>query len=149
MLEQALHSGKDEVATETAVPDEASQEQRRRLQHEKAEAISRYNEARRLAEQRDARQRSGASRPAGASHGQQGAAPMSREQQLLSEWDTGVLRIRRNRAAVAAGHGRLESATGVYLDIGGSTGGGARRVVDGRVPPDWRKFSVDDEGARQ
>ena len=52
-------------------------------------------------------------------------------------------------AAVASGHGRLESATGVYLDIGGSTGGGARRVVDGWVAPDWREFLVHDEDADQ
>ena len=117
--------------------------------HQKAEAVSRYCEARRLAQQRDARERRGASRPVGASHGQQGAALTYRQQQLLRQWDSGELRRQRNMAAVAAGHGRLESAEGQYLDIGGSTGGCARRVVDGWAPPDWRQFLVDDEDAHQ
>ena len=33
-----------------------------------------------------------------------------------------------------------QTARGDYLDIGGSTGGGSRRIIDGWKPPDWRQF---------
>ncbi len=45
-----------------------------------------------------------------------------------------------NTAIGELGHGRLENAAGEYLEIGGSTGGGSRRIIDGWHPPDWRKF---------
>ena len=34
---------------------------------------------------------------------------------------------------------------GDYLDVGGSTGGGSRRIIDGWQPPDWRQFLHDIE----
>ena len=139
MLEQALHSGKGDEATEPAVPNEASLQERRRLQHAKAEAVSRYLEGKRLARARDAPERRGASQP----------ALSERQEELLRQWRSGQLRVQRNTAAAAAGHGRLESATGDYMDIGGSTGGGSRRVVDSWLPPDWRQFLEHDEGVFQ
>ena len=57
-------------------------------------------------------------------------------EQLLNHWDTGILRKELNEADAKLGHGRLRSAGGNYLDIGGSTGGGSRRIIDGWVPPD-------------
>ena len=66
-------------------------------------------------------------------------------EQLLNHWDTGILRKELNEADAKLGHGRLRSAGGNYLDIGGSTGGGSRRIIDGWVPPDWRQF-LEQEG---
>ena len=39
---------------------------------------------------------------------------------------------------------RLRTARGDYLDIGGSTGGGSRRIIDTWQPPDWRDFLQDE-----
>ena len=55
---------------------------------------------------------------------------------LLDKWDNGQLLAERNDAILALGHGRLENAGGEQLDIGGSTGGGCRRLVDGWLPRD-------------
>jgi len=108
------------------------QEQRRRLRNDKAEAQARYNEGRRLARRRDTHM-----------HHSRGASPpvFSSWQQNLLQWlDSGVLLRETNRAVSSWGHGRLRSAEGGHLDIGGSTGGGSRRIIDGWVPPDWRQF---------
>ena len=64
---------------------------------------------------------------------------------MLERWETGESLRRRNRVVGALGHGRLRTARGDYLDIGGSTGGGARRVLDSWQPPDWREFIRDDQ----
>ena len=40
----------------------------------------------------------------------------------------------------AVGHGRLENAAGKTMDIGGSTGGETRKILDGWKPPDWQEF---------
>ena len=53
---------------------------------------------------------------------------------------SGVLLQELNSAIAAWGHGRLRSEDGDHLDIGGSTGGGSRRLIDGWVMPDWREF---------
>ena len=63
--------------------------------------------------------------------------------EVLQQWDSGELLANRNRSIVALGHGRLRTARGDYLDIGGSTGGGSRRIIDGWQPPDWRQFLQD------
>ena len=59
-----------------------------------------------------------------------------------------MLRRNLNRAIGDLGHGRLEDASGNYLDIGGSTDGGSRRAIDGWMPPDWRVFLDEDEVSR-
>ena len=59
---------------------------------------------------------------------------------VLKQWDRGLLRVALNQAIAEFGHGRLESQTGDFLDIGGSTGGGSRRIIDDWVPRDWREF---------
>ena len=64
-------------------------------------------------------------------------------------WDTGELLTARNNAIVVVGHGRLRRRCGDYMDIGGSTGGGSRRIIDSWQPPDWREFLEDEqEGGR-
>ena len=118
-----------------------SHEQRRRLHHDKAEARARYNEGQRLARRRDALLRRGAPQPG--SHGQEVPAFTLKELEVLRQWDRGELLANRNSAIVALGHGRLRTAQGDYLVIGGSTGGGSRRIIDGWQPPDWQQFLQD------
>ena len=64
---------------------------------------------------------------------------------VLRKWDSGELRDNRNQAVLALGHGRLENARGDYLDMGGSTGGGSRRIIDSWQPPCWREFLKEEE----
>ena len=85
--------------------------------------------------------RRGASQPA--SHGLEVETFTQKELEVLQQWDSGELRTNRNNSIVALGHGRLRTARGDYLDIGGSTGGGSRRIIDGWQPPDWRAFLED------
>ena len=55
-------------------------------------------------------------------------------------------RLRESVPSVAnTGHGRLRTARGDYLDIGGSTGGGSRRIIDSWQPPDWHAFLADEQ----
>ena len=63
---------------------------------------------------------------------------------LLQRYVSGELLRRRNLAVGELGHGRLRTARGDYLDIGGSTGGGSRRILDSWQPPDWREFYQDE-----
>ena len=63
-----------------------------------------------------------------------------RQTDLLERYDSGTLLEELNGAIAAWGHGRLRSEAGEHLDIGGSTGGGSRRIIDGWTPPDWREF---------
>ena len=45
-----------------------------------------------------------------------------------------------NRAIADYGHGRLRFDAGDHLDIGGSTGGVSRRLIDDWLEPDCRDF---------
>ena len=121
--------------------DEQAQRRRRELHHAKAEARARFMEGKRLPRHRDQQQARGASQPA--ARGQEEKTCTRREFQVLQDWDNGKLREDLNKAIVALGHGRLTTASGDYLDIGGSTGGGSRRIIDGWQPPDWREFLED------
>ena len=123
MLRRALHAEPRDEAAQPPAGEQVSQEQRRRLQHNKAEAIALHNEGARLARYR-----------------QKAETFTPRELEVLQKWDSGELLSKRNEAIVAVGHGRLQSAQGDYLDIGGSTGGGSRRIIDSWQPPDWRDF---------
>ena len=131
MLREALRSFEQDGDAEEDTQD-ADQQHWRRLLHAKAEARARYDEGRRLARQRDAHvdRLRGASPP----------AVTSRQWHLLQRWDSGELRRELDEAVATWGHRRLGSAHGEHLDIGCSTGGGSRRLVDGWVPPDWREF---------
>ena len=121
--------------------DEQAQRRRRELHHAKAEARARFMEGKRLARHRDQQQARGASQPA--ARGQEEKTCTRREFQVLQDWDNGKLREDLNTAIVALGHGRLTTASGHHLDIGGSTGGGSRRIIDGWKPPDWSDFLED------
>ena len=54
---------------------------------------------------------------------------------LLQELDSGKLRKRVNEATVLSGHGRSGNSDGRTVDIGGSTGGTARVVMDSYAAP--------------
>ena len=98
----------------------------------KAEAKACLNAGQRLARQRDAlwARSSGAFQP----------ALTQWQTWLLEQYDTGARRQKLNNAIAEYGHGRLRSEAGDHLDIGGSTGGGSRRLIDGWVMPNWRDF---------
>ena len=59
---------------------------------------------------------------------------------ILANYDSGFLIDELDNAIEKLGHARLQTQTGETLDIGGNTGGGSRRIIDGWVPPDWRQF---------
>ncbi|MDA8583140.1 hypothetical protein N9L68_02880 [bacterium] len=120
----------------------AGQQERRRLQHAKAEARARYNEGRRLSGQRDAHQ----ARLLGASQLAQKAptiecAPSltSPQQKLLQRWDSGELLQELNTAVRAWENGSSCSTDSEHMDIGTFTRRKSRRLIDGWVPPDWRQ----------
>ena len=131
-LTQALQADHSE-GRDAAVPEEALRQQRRRLHHQKAEAIARYNEGERL------------SLYLSAQAGQAKPNFTRRQQDVLQMFESGALLQIRNQAILACGHGRLFRGDGDYLDIGGSTGGGSRRIIDSWQPPDWRDFLQDDQ----
>ena len=54
----------------------------------------------------------------------------SSQQRLLKGLDDGSLLQAANAATMASGHGRLYAPDGSYRDIGGSTGGFTRKILD-------------------
>ena len=54
-----------------------------------------------------------------------------------------------NRAIADYGHGRPCFDAGDHLDIGGSTGGVSRRLIDGYVTPDSRVMLEPSDTIRQ
>ena len=94
---------------------------RMRRKAEKAEAKARFKEAERLA--------------------QQPVWPRaSYQKDLVAQNESGELLEKMNKAVAAWGHGSLRSADGRTLDIGGSTGGLSRRIIDDWVEPNWEEF---------
>ena len=69
-------------------------------------------------------------------------------EQLLNHWDTGILRKELNEADAKLGHGRLRSAGGNYLDIGGSTGNSSSKK-ERTCHEVLRCFSACEEEARR
>ena len=132
MLVDALSNQRDGETAEPADREQASDEERRRLYHEKAEAIARHIEGSRLARLRD-------------TAGTKVDKLTDEQKDVLAKYDSGELLKKRNEAVLAFGHGRLENARGDYLDWGGSAGGGSRRIIDGWQPPDWRTFLEEEE----
>ena len=53
----------------------------------------------------------------------------------LRKLDNDTLRIEANKATRAFGHGRLKHRDGSFTDIGGSSGGVTRTVLDDYQPP--------------
>ena len=113
-------------------------QKRRVLRHAKAEAKAAFQEGARLARRRELQSQGGASQPARS--GQEAVLFSKPQLDILDKWDKGILRENLNKVITELGHGRLQSNTGEFLDIGGSTGGGSRRIIDGWTPPDWRQF---------
>ena len=62
---------------------------------------------------------------------------------LLKLFDEDELRQKVNAMTAQTGHGRLRGKDGQYMDIGGSTGGSTRRILDGYAMPHWREFNLD------
>ena len=71
-----------------------------------------------------------------------------RQTDLLEQYDSCRLMAELNAAKVAWGHGRLRDEAGEYMDIGGSTGGGSRRIIDDWEPPDCQDFLAHAETVR-
>ena len=62
-----------------------------------------------------------------------------KQREILKEYQSGLLRIKANNLTMKAGHGRLKKADGSFVDIGGSTGGFLRIVLN-----DWEASDVKD-----
>ena len=66
-----------------------------------------------------------------------------RQQEVLKEYRSGWLRQEANKLTLISGHGRLKKEDDSYVDIGGSTGGFLRTVLDDWGPPDLADFEGD------
>ena len=62
---------------------------------------------------------------------------------VLQEYQSGILRRQANNLTMASGHGRLKKEDRSFVDIGGSTGGFVRTVLDDWEPPDLADFEGD------
>ena len=75
------------------------------------------------------------------SKGKGNARPLTHEQKrVLEAYRSGELRKEANRLTKISGHGRLKKEDDSYMDIGGSTGGCVRIVLDDWEPPDFEDF---------
>ena len=62
----------------------------------------------------------------------------SSQLQVLEQYRSGELRQEANKRTRISGHGRVRKDDGTFVDIGGSTGGFVRTVLDGRTEPVFR-----------
>ena len=62
------------------------------------------------------------------------------EQENLRKLEDGSLLRRTNEAVAAFGHGTLRRADGERMEVGGSTGGVTRFLLDGNAEPDVASF---------
>ena len=69
--------------------------------------------------------------------------------QILREYKSGELRRQANKLTMISGHGRLKKEDHSFVDIGGSTGGFVRTVLDDWEPPDLADFEGDQRLADQ
>ena len=136
-LTQALGNG-DEDEPRVQEREPLTQRRSARLHHEKAEAIARHKEGAHIYRRWQVLKRAGCTQPAW-----QLFTP--RQVELLDMYDNGELLTIRNNAIQALGHGRLINTRGDTLDIGGSTGGGSRRILDSWHPLDVEEFLASDE----
>ena len=73
--------------------------------------------------------------------GKRNARPLNAKQlQCLEKYRSGELRKRANELTKISGHGRLKAEDQSFVDIGGSTGGFVRVVLDDWEPPDLADF---------
>ena len=145
--EVLVFSGRFDVATLTRALDNANEDEPRvqerpprvsaRLRQEKAEAIALHKEGARIWRRWHWLQNAGCRQPA--------RQFTPRQLELLDRYDNGELLTIRNNAIQALGHGRLINTRGETLDIGGSTGGGSRRILDSWHPLDVEQFLEGDE----
>ena len=69
------------------------------------------------------------------------AGPLTKHQkEVLDKWESGELLRTANRITCESGHGRLKKKDGKSLDIGGSTSGYCRRMLQIWSPPDATAF---------
>ena len=66
-----------------------------------------------------------------------------RQLEVLDQYRSGWLRKEANKRALWSGHGRLKRGDDSFVDIGGSTGGLVRTVLDDWGPPDLTDFDGD------
>ena len=72
--------------------------------------------------------------------GKSKAKPLNRNQmRVLQDYRSGELRRQANKLTMISGHGRLQKEDHSFVDIGGSTGGFVRTVLD-----DWEPFTSGD-----
>ena len=62
---------------------------------------------------------------------------------VLQQYRRGELRKQANMLTLKSGHGRLKKEDHSFVDIGGSTGGFVRTVLDDWEPPDLAEFADD------
>ena len=75
------------------------------------------------------------------SQGDKSRRPLNPKQlRVLQEYQSGELRRQANKLTMVSGHGRLKKEDASFLDIGGSTGGFVRTVLDDWEPPDLADF---------
>ena len=73
--------------------------------------------------------------------GKRKARPLNPKQlRVLQEYQSGELRRQANKLTMISGHGRLKKEDQSFVDIGGSTGGFVRTVLDDWEPPDTADF---------
>ena len=65
------------------------------------------------------------------------------QQQVLREYQSGELRRKANDLTMKSGHGRVKRDDDSFVDIGGSTGGFVRTVLDDWGEPDLAEFEGD------
>ena len=66
-----------------------------------------------------------------------------RQLEVLDQYRSGWLRKEANRLTLTSGHGRLKREDESFVDIGGSTGGFVRIVLDDWGPPELTDFLGD------
>ncbi len=137
-LERALHAEADNASTPPHPREEAAHQHRRRLHHAKAEAIARCTEGERRARHRAGLLSRGASQPAG--RAREPLLLTRRQVELLEKYRNDELRAARNHPIIALGHDQLHNRRGHNTDVGGSTGGVSRRIIDSWKHPDFREF---------
>ena len=69
--------------------------------------------------------------------GKRKARPLNPKQlRVLQEYRSGELRMQANKLIMISSHGCLKKEDHSFVDIGGSTGGFVRTVLDDWEPPD-------------
>ena len=125
LLKRAV-SGDDATRPAHDEVDRVAVERKERVKKAAIDAKCRLRQGRHLARQKD-----------------EGAELDPQEEKMLELFACGDLRRRANRAIIAHGHGRLRKANGTFVDIGGSTGGIVRKILDDFVPPSPQEFCTD------